>query len=627
MFVVLLTLVTVPNTSAADSPDPMAVRKKIWQEVLEEKKFHAPAVDRGLLYALSQFRGKCQIHMVYDPAGAKRYRLTFKFVRDGKEVLSLVGHEHSVFRESGNTLYFARFPTGAHGCKVTAHDLTNGKQLWETRLRAIDVRSHSAYSNRVALALDGVGDLKNGPDVVVVTGRESFGDYMEVLDCKTGTALAHKIYRKGFAGTEALPPPVAVPKRFPGLLTIKAHQKHVTALAFSPGAAKLASAGADGLVCFWNVSNGQLLKRVEAHNNGTFAVAFSPDGKTLASVGADHMLRLWDTATGRQLHQCKGHGDKVVAVAFSSDGKLLATGSHDSTIRLWNAATGEPLRVLRGHKKHVTAVAFSPDDKRLFSGGVADEPIEFGGNTISSGWSVRVRVWDVASGKQLEKLSVPGHAVSMSADGRTLVAAALVPDIQSDTEQAGAVLNGQGRIVVVDMLSGDTLFVLKWRGESFAFSADGRTLVTGWGANAIHFSKLGVIGEGGPEAQKQSDSRLCLWEVRTRKPIVVLPEPMFPWGMAVSPRGDRVAGGDSKGEIRVWDLLSYTNSMRPNPPEADVDELPRLWSDLAADDALRAHRAIWSLGRQPDKAMSLFEPRLRAVASPRRNKFGSGWRN
>ena len=111
--------------------------------------------------------------------------------------MEIQGHTGSVFRTSGNVLYFASFPTWGQGCVVTAHELKTGKKLWETTLSAVGSSSHSAYSNEVTMGLAGSDEGKDLDEgVVSITGRESYGDYMEILDRKTGKVLAHRIFRK-----------------------------------------------------------------------------------------------------------------------------------------------------------------------------------------------------------------------------------------------------------------------------------------------------------------------------------------------------------------------------------------------------------------------------------------------
>ena len=56
----------------------------------------------------------------------------------------------------------------------------------------------------------------------------------------------------------------------------------------------------------------------------------------------------------------EGHTDDVQSIAFSPDGGTLASGSSDDTIKLWDVATGRELRTLQGHTGWVYSVAFSP---------------------------------------------------------------------------------------------------------------------------------------------------------------------------------------------------------------------------------------------------------------------------
>ncbi|MBQ2787165.1 MAG: PD40 domain-containing protein [Bacteroidaceae bacterium] len=77
-----------------------------------------------------------------------------------------------------------------------------------------------------------------------------------------------------------------------------------------------------------------------------------------------------------------GHTDCVESVAFSPDGKRIVSGSIDKTIRIWDVATGKQIgEPLIGHTYTVLSVAFSPDGKRIVSGS--------SDNTI--------RIWDFPS--------------------------------------------------------------------------------------------------------------------------------------------------------------------------------------------------------------------------------------
>jgi WD40 repeat protein len=98
------------------------------------------------------------------------------------------------------------------------------------------------------------------------------------------------------------------------------------------------------------------------------------------------------------------NGERVWAVAFSPDGQTLASGTDDKAIRLWDVASGQELQSLGGNGGSVNGIAFSPDG-RILASGSADETI---------------RLWDVTSSQELRTLE--GHrgevnSVAFSPDG------------------------------------------------------------------------------------------------------------------------------------------------------------------------------------------------------------------
>lgn len=58
----------------------------------------------------------------------------------------------------------------------------------------------------------------------------------------------------------------------------------------------------------------------------------------------------------------------VTSVAVSPDGRLVAAGSLDKMVRVWDIHSAKQLERLEGHKDSVYSVAFMPDGKSLISG-------------------------------------------------------------------------------------------------------------------------------------------------------------------------------------------------------------------------------------------------------------------
>ncbi len=63
-------------------------------------------------------------------------------------------------------------------------------------------------------------------------------------------------------------------------------------------------------------------------------MSFSPDGQRIATAGWDGTVRFWELS-GRQLAQWNGHRGRVNSVGFSPDSQCIATTGDDGIVRLW----------------------------------------------------------------------------------------------------------------------------------------------------------------------------------------------------------------------------------------------------------------------------------------------------
>jgi len=87
---------------------------------------------------------------------------------------------------------------------------------------------------------------------------------------------------------------------------------------------------------------------LKAHNKEIYTIKWSPLGSVLASASFDATVRLWDVERGSCLRTLSKHLEPVYSVGFSPDGRYLASGSFDRSVYIWESQSGKLVQSYTG---------------------------------------------------------------------------------------------------------------------------------------------------------------------------------------------------------------------------------------------------------------------------------------
>lgn len=350
----------------------------------------------------------------------------------------------------------------------------------------------------------------------------------------------------------------------------------------------------DGAFCLLDAATGKERLRFPDTKESDRLGGWSADGKILAVISATGELpvRIWDATTGKKLREF-GRKNEFYESLCSPDARTAAiTDSKNHKIRLFAVNSGKELQPLSGYTNDMVYQAEREEGEQRRSGvsggAFLKAVLSPDGKTILAGCDRNsFGLWDVASGKR-----------TLHWNCREFLP--IKPLFSPDSKWL-TLLDGHGDPCLVDAVTGRLRHRLAHKGGELsflttsinrAFSADGRLLAAAYDPHT-----------------------LVLWETASGRLIRTWPGHGrgYLWQMVFSPDGRRLATVSRDGTALVWDVTGLSPDGNLPARKLTHEEAKQAWNDLADADAAKAHRTIWSLVADPERALALLREHLHPV--------------
>ncbi|WP_406696265.1 protein kinase [Singulisphaera sp. Ch08] len=306
------------------------------------------------------------------------------------------------------------------------------------------------------------------------------------------------------------------------------HVGGVMCVSFTPDGKQAISGGRDRTIRVWNLESGTEARRLEGHREDVWCLALSSDGHRLVSSGPEGVVKLWDFGAGQEIKAFTGHTSWVNHVAVSPGGYQILSGSGNSadpTARLWDVTTGKEV----GKIPPGGPVAFSPDGKFALLADYKD-----------------LRLWDVRRRREVRRFGSHGSFIR---------ALAFSPNARQAVSASGRVWDGKklisgpdNSVRLWDLASGREILRMNLHSSwvnSVAYSPDGRRLLSGSGGT---IEANGRITPG-------PDTTIRLWDSGTGAELEKFDgHHNTVTGVAYSPDGQFGLSGSEDGSVRLWRL-------------------------------------------------------------------------
>ncbi len=301
-------------------------------------------------------------------------------------------------------------------------------------------------------------------------------------------------------------------------------------------------------------------------NDYIYTVVFSPDGSLIAGAMLDGRIVIWSTKRQKQIATLKGHKEYVRHLSFTKDNKKLTSAAVNDAVILWDVSKAkEEKRIISGVESSQSTLT------NQLSALSAD-----GNIAVLSRLDGGIDVIDLASQRNNHTLKgSAGRVISLSIDNKGERAVAGLEDgslsiwnlkettskvktIKAATSQISAlaisvqrVIAGtlNGELLTVDLSSGEvsqTVQLEKYLATKISINASGTLAAVLFGSKEFHLVRLPSL-----ELVKKLSA-----------PQPPKGEENFIRSIAFSPTENRLAIGDSIGQIDLWDVTESGGTVK-----------------------------------------------------------------
>ena len=328
------------------------------------------------------------------------------------------------------------------------------------------------------------------------------------------------------------------------LLAFRGHEDAVTDAIFSGDDRFIASSSIDGTLRLWETS-APVFTLIEPGQEVP-GVAFLDDS-TLVSGHSDEVVRVWSLKSGRVAQQ--------VAVPGEISDLSIAGRSHRIAVGLVNRAsrtrgplgvlarvidgdTLVPIATLRGAVGTIQSIAASVDGRSVA--------------TVSDSEHA-VRLWDVASQREVHQWNVNAAPAALDPDGRHPGASSKWDVNAAPAALAFAPDGSRLAAAVPTSVSESTIVVWSINSDNSHGSHPALTIDTHAPVRAITFTTDGTRLVSGC-----ADGRLQIWDAQSGQRLAERPgHDAAIAAVTVSPDGRRIASAGADKTVRIWNTDSY----------------------------------------------------------------------